>query len=343
MAKKRRGTRTPPTGKSGPVARAGANSPARLEIVARNGSRRTEPARAAASVPFAILGPSGTGLATSGQFAMFEQDAISVAPDAKHAGGPREQAQIIAVEAMQAETTRAAMRLARKAVAIDPQCLDARTILAVNARSRSERIMLLEDALSDSEQRLGKEFFRKNMGQFARYEEGRAYLRALYSLSMELLADGQIEDCVENIEALLDLDPEDEMALRDQLLSLYLLMDDVESADDVLTRFEQDGSALFEWARVLVSHIFRQFDDASRQLQAARAANSRVEAYLTGGREFPTEQPFDFEPGTDEEAAYCAFHLATAWQLRPLAGLWLSQGGPPGPASVIDLVGMFKR
>jgi hypothetical protein len=111
----------------------------------------------------------------------------------------------------------------------------------------------------------------------------------------------------------------------------------------VLTRFEDDGSALFEWARVLVSHIFRQFDDASRQLQAARAANPRVEAYLTGGREFPTEQPVDAEPGTDEEAAYCAFHLATAWQLRPLANIWLSQGGPPAPASVIDLVGMFKR
>jgi tetratricopeptide (TPR) repeat protein len=343
MAKKRRGTKAPPAGKSVPVARARANSVARLEIVARNGSRRTQPGPAENSTPFTILGPSGAGLATNGPFAIVEQQAIAVAPEPKHPAGPREQAQIIAVEAMQAETTRTAMRLARKAVAIDPLCLDARTILAVNVRSRSERIVLLEDALSDAEQRLGKEFFRKHMGQFARYEEGRAYLRALYSISMELLADGQIEDCIENIEALLDLDPEDEMALRDQLLSLYLRTDDVESADDVLTRFEDDGSALFEWARVLVSHIFRQFDDASRQLQAARAANPRVEAYLTGGREFPTEQPVDAEPGTDEEAAYCAFHLATAWQLRPLASIWLSQGGPPAPASVIDLVGMFKR
>ena len=343
MAKKRRGTRRPATGKAVPVTREGANSPARLEIVARNGLRRTDPVQTGTAAAFAIPSASGAGLVTNGQFAIFQQDPISTLPDPKHAGGSREQAQLIAVEAMQAETTRAAMRLARQAVAIDPLCLDARTILAVNSRSRADRIAQLEDALSDAEQRLGKEFFRKNMGEFARYEEGRAYLRALYSLSMELLADGQIEDCVENIEALLDLDPEDEMALRDQLLSLYLLMDDVESADDVLTRFEDDGSALFEWARVLVSHIFRQFDDASRQLQAARAANSRVEAYLTGGREFPTEQPIDAEPGTDEEAAYCAFHLATAWQLRPLAGLWLSQGGPPGPASVIDLVGMFKR
>jgi tetratricopeptide (TPR) repeat protein len=299
--------------------------------------------QAGAPAPFAILAPSGAGLATNGQFAIVEQEAIFAEPHPRNPGDPIEQAQRIAVEAMQAESTRAAMRLARQALAIDPLCLDARTILAVNARSRPERIELLEAALSDAERRLGKEFFRKNAGQFSRYEEGRAYLRALYSLSMELLADGQVEDCVENIEALLGLDPEDEMGLRDQLLSLYLLMDDVESADDVLTRFEEDGSALFEWARVLVDHIFRQFDEASRQLQAARQANPLVEAYLTGGREYPTEQPIETEPGSEEEASYCAFHLATAWQLRPLASLWLSQGGPPGPASVIDLVGMFKR
>lgn len=346
MAKKRRGSKAPPGLKPRSVARPGANGAPRLEIVSRNCSPKPPSAPNGGPSPFTMLGTPG--YAADGQYtgalslAVGSRDFPPV-PAHGETEDPAEAAQSIAIEAMHAGSTRQAVALARKALKIDPRCLDARTIVAVNAARRSQRIELLEEALSDAERRLGKEFFRKNAGQFSRYEEGRAYLRALYSLSMELLADGQVENCVENIEALLDLDPEDEMGLRDQLLSLYLLTDDVESADDVLSRYQDDGSALFEWARVLVDHIFRQFDHASRQLQAARKANSLVEAYLTGEREFPTEQPVDAEPGSEEEAAYCAFHLATAWQLRPLAGLWLSQGGPPAPASVIDLVGVFKN
>jgi hypothetical protein len=80
---------------------------------------------------------------------------------------PREEAQQIAFDAMEARTERQARKLARHALALDRDCVDALALLAdLDARSPDELMSGLEKAVQAGERSLGPAFFAENKGNF---------------------------------------------------------------------------------------------------------------------------------------------------------------------------------
>ena len=237
---------------------------------------------------------------------------------------PQWRAQELAYQAMEAESASQAEALARRALEVDPDCVDALTTLAeVTAGSEEELLLMLRRAVEAGERSLGREFIEENRGHFWGITKTRPYMRARYHLTSALLSADRIAEACGHFEALLEFNPNDNQGVRDVLLSLYLMVDSLDGARRLLKQYAEDGSALFSWGRVLERHLSRDVYGASTALKEARRENRYVEKYLTGKKQQPLRLPDYYSRGEESEAVYCAFHLGLAWRLHPQAVNWL--------------------
>ena len=243
--------------------------------------------------------------------------------------GPIERAQDLAFEAMETPGIEG-QRLARQTLALDPDCVDALVVRAMSEKREVKRISMLQQAVKAGERRLGKEFFEENSGRFWGLLETRPYMRARYELATELMHANRAQEGIGHLEALLDLSLNDNIGAREDLLTAFLMADNIEAAHDLAERYSEDGSALFEWARVLIYYLSREFAEASKALARARRANKYVEKYLLQKKDLPDEAPFEYVMGRDSEALHCAFHLGLVWSFHPTAWMWVERGGRPG-------------
>ncbi len=237
---------------------------------------------------------------------------------------PREQAQQLAFDAMEAGTERQARKLARQALALDSDCVDAIAILAdLESRSREELIAGLEKAVQAGERSLGPNYFTENKGHFWGLLETRPYMRARVQLAQLLLTNGRADDATRHFEALLELNPNDNQGVRDILLGCYLSQDNLAGAQRILRDFREDVSAIFAWGRTLERFLSGDLPGAKRALRQARKRNRFVEEYLSFQRPVPTDMPAAYALGSDEEAVICLAYLSGAWADHPLAASWL--------------------
>lgn len=249
---------------------------------------------------------------------------------------PKRQAQELAYEAMEAESRSRRVGLAREALAIDSDCVDALATLAhTTATSQRDLIDQLGAAVAAGERSLGRDFFEEHHGAFWGIIETRPYMRARFALARELLEAGFVEEAIGHMETMLELNPQDNQGVRDSLLPEYFLVEDLEGARRLLDRFENDASAIHMWGRVLERYLSGDIDGASTALKQAREWNPYVQRYLAGRRPLPRTIPEYYSPGQEDEAIVCADDLCAAWQHHPAAIEWLEAEDPTHRTTVI--------
>jgi tetratricopeptide (TPR) repeat protein len=131
-------------------------------------------------------------------------------------------------------------------------------------------------------------------------------------------------DAIEHYRELLRLNPNDNQGVRDLLLPALLAAGRDEEAGALLTQYEDDASALWEYGWAL--WVFRREGDsqaARERLRLALKANRRVPKYLMGQEELPDRNPASYTFGGEEEAVLCADALADVWRKTPGAEAWL--------------------
>lgn len=148
-------------------------------------------------------------------------------------------------------------------------------------------------------------------------------MRALAQLAGLLRAQGINLDAIRHYENMLALNPNDNQGVRDPLLGLYLAMDNLESVQKLLRRYENDSMANFAWGRVLERFLADNLPGASAALTKARKANRFVERYLSGKKSPPKHLPEMYSMGSEEEAILCVDNLAAAWVAHENAVFWL--------------------
>ena len=239
---------------------------------------------------------------------------------------PRDQAQELAFDAMEAETAARARKLAKRALALDPDCVDALvTLTNLDATSPKAAIAGLQKAVAAGERSLGASFFAENKGHFWGILETRPYMRARVDLANMLRAVGLERDAISHFEALLELNPNDNQGLRYVLLGSYLATSRLDDAQKLLNDYEGDDMASFAWGKVLERFLAGDLPSAERALKSARQGNGFVELYLTAQRELPTSMPDSYGLGSDEEAVICLDCLSAAWANHPEALFWLME------------------
>jgi len=236
---------------------------------------------------------------------------------------PEEMAQELAFEAFESTTGDQALELAERALAADPDCVDALTIKAfLVSEDAGQLIDALEHAATTAENRLGEEFFAEFMGDFWPMVEARPYLRTIKQLAEVQWAVGRRFDAVDHYLNLLDLDPEDHMGNSSLLLSCYLAMGEVQRSWDILEEYD-DESAVFQYGWLLVHLMSGDEDAAEDALNSAMEVNPHVVPYLLGMGEELEGNPPVVAVGSPEEAFMVGQILGQSWDNLPNAMLWL--------------------
>ncbi len=241
-------------------------------------------------------------------------------------GDARDQAQELAFDAMEAESEAHARKLAKRALKLDPDCVDALMVMAgIESDSPRKMIEALQKAVAAGERSLGAAFIKKNKGHFWGLIDTRPYMRALGQLASLLCAEGFNLDAIKHYENMLALNPNDNQGVRDPLLGLYLALGSLDDAGKLLHAYKEDASANFAWGRALERFLSGDLAEAAAALKKARKTNSFVELFLTGQKNLPKEMPDMYSPGSKEEAILCLDNMALAWGNFPPALVWLME------------------
>jgi tetratricopeptide (TPR) repeat protein len=236
----------------------------------------------------------------------------------------KDEAQEVAFAAMEAGSAAEARKLAKRALRLDPDCVDALVVLTdLDARTKQEEIAGLRHAVEAGERSLGAKFIRENTGHFWLLIETRPYMRALESLAGTCKSVGLNLDAAGIYEKMLELNPNDNQGVRDPLLGLYLALGDLKGAGRLLEKHKDDAMANFVWGRVLERFLAGDEAGARAALKEARKVNHFVQEYLTAKMRIPEELPEMYSPGSEEEATLCMEHVGLAWSQRKEAVFWL--------------------
>lgn len=237
---------------------------------------------------------------------------------------PKEEAQELAFQALETESAEQAWKLVNRALAKDPDCVDALVVLTdLEADSPKKAIEGLQKAVAAGERSLGARFFKENEGHFWGILETRPYMRARQQLADLLRGVGCLQDAISHYAAMLVLNPNNNQGVRYPLLGAYLTIGDLVSARALLKEFEGDAMATFAWGEALERALSGDYEGASAALKIARRRNRFIELYLMGARELPRFLPESYALGSDEEAVICLENLGGAWAEHPESARWL--------------------
>lgn len=240
-------------------------------------------------------------------------------------GGDVARAQQLMYHAWDAPSRQEAVRLAKEALGISPDCADAYNLLAeASAQSVEEVAELYLAGVAAGERALGPKVFEEDAGHFWGLLETRPYMRAKEGLAQALWALGEREEAVEHYRSLLRLNPNDNQGIRHFLLACLLALDAEEEIAELLARYEDDIFAAWVYTRALLA--FRRQGDSEESRELLRAAldrNPHVPAYLLGQKEVPSRLPDYMGLGDDTEAMSFQIDFAESWEKTPGALDWL--------------------
>jgi tetratricopeptide (TPR) repeat protein len=251
------------------------------------------------------------------------------------ANTPEEEAQELVYSAYESSDPKKRTTLAKKALKLDPDNVDAHLILADNpATSIFGAVACYRDAVAAGERSLGKEFMEQHTGHFWGIQETRPYMRALECLAGNLhaAAAGQ-EECeqinlevVEIYQKMLRLNPGDNQGIRYKLLYVLIEQWRDDEAEKLYKEYGDDESAWWLYGRALLDYR-KQGDTAKSQksLAAAIKYNKHFPPYILGIKRFPATPPGHYGVGDANEAAYYMNDSMTAWENTSGAIDWIKR------------------
>ena len=247
---------------------------------------------------------------------------------------PKEKAQELVETAFESNDPQKQVEIARKALKIDRDNVDALLILAEHDSTNVfQAIDGYRKAVAAGERSLGEDFFREHEGHFWAIHETRPYMRAMEELagilrSASLQQGGLVkvdEEVLTIYQKLLRLNPGDNQGIRYKLLYILLEQNKDKDAESLYNDYSDDESVWWVYGRALLD--FRKYGDTDISRKSLRKAikyNKHFPPFLFGLKRFPASPPGHYGIGDANEAAYymnTSFHV---WQATPDAISWIA-------------------
>ncbi len=233
-------------------------------------------------------------------------------------------AQQLVYEAMEAPMNRRS-KLAREALTLDPNCVDAYVILAEDANTDEEAMMLADKGMKAGEKELGKAFFKENKGHFWGLLETRPYMRAKAAYADAIRQLGYTIVAIREYEELLELNPNDNQGIRYILFGAYLEEGKLEAAERLLKDYEEPtANGLYN--KLLLELYKNGFSaNAAKLLKEAKRANPHVIPFLSGKKRIPMYLPEGYRFGDESEAIIYADEHFQLWDKIEGLQKWLKK------------------
>lgn len=242
--------------------------------------------------------------------------------------GPREEAQELAFQALEAAAPGEARERAARALALDPGNVDARHAEALQCgQGPEETADRLKVVAVEAEQALGAEFIQAEKGRLWNHLQARPYLRARMALAVLLERSGRPREALPHFEALMRFSLGDPQGVRVHLARCQAVLGRFQALRQTLAAFPGEEGAVWAWLQVLERQQAGAEPEAKAALGQARSHNPHVEAFLTARAKPPRDLPPDPEPGSPEEGALALRTLGPAWAPHRDALTWLMRQG----------------
>lgn len=228
-------------------------------------------------------------------------------------------------DAWDEETPAKRVKLARKALSIDLDALDAYNILGIHAETLAERIALFREAVL-----IGERLFAPVLGEEDMHWWGfigtRPWMRAQHNLGLALLEAGDRAAATAVFKRLLALNFNDNQGIRMLLLKIMAEEKDYSGCKILFADYSEDASIEFVATRVLVDIATKRKMDFPQQLANLDKANAHALPLLVKaareGRWPATPRAEMIAWGSKQEAALYLAEFRLAWTVSPklLAG-----------------------
>ncbi|MDF0725811.1 tetratricopeptide repeat protein [Cytobacillus sp. S13-E01] len=206
-------------------------------------------------------------------------------------------------------------QLAKKALKLYPNSPDAYTILAEDETDPAEQQKLYLLGMEAGEKELGQAFFSENKGHFWGIVSTRPYMRAKYNYGMLLHDIGMLEEAIRQYEELLELNPNDNQAVRYELFIAYVENGMIQEAESLLNQYNEEITAHGTYNKLLVEYLKNgPSNKAKKLLKTAKDKNPYVIDYLIRKKKLPVSTPATYGLGEESEAIIYAEQHLHVWQ-----------------------------
>jgi tetratricopeptide (TPR) repeat protein len=247
-------------------------------------------------------------------------------PERDREATPLELAQDKMYEAFEASGKKRT-KLAREALSVCADCVDAYVLLAEEASANVEQAKeWFEQGVKAGERTLGPDFFKESRGHFWGLLETRPYMRAREGLAQCLWEMGERGEAIKHFREMLALNPNDNQGVRYELAHLFLLEGLDQELGELFNQYPEDPSAVWAYSKALCK--FRREGDSLKSrlaLSQAFRCNLYVPLYFGGVLDLPDTLPLTVGFGDESEAEAYVLDAFPEWSETPGALEWLAK------------------
>jgi len=246
-------------------------------------------------------------------------------------------------DAFEATSRRQRIKLAREALTISADCADAYVLLAEEeAKTPEQALELYQQGVEAGERALGPQAFDELKGSFWGFLETRPYMRAREGLAMFLWAVDRREEAMAHLQAMLELNPNDNQGVR-CLLAMWLLeLRRLDALGALLKQYRDDAMIEMVWANALWTFLTKGPEAAARRCFRKAVERNPHVMFLLLEKHAPELPTGYITVGGEDEAASLLHHLLPVLGQHDDIGQWFAQetraliskplpDGPPAP------------
>lgn len=248
-------------------------------------------------------------------------------PDFLHEPTPAERARNLVAEATESSSDRHARLLAKKALKIWPDCADAYLVLGSLAPDPSAALEQYDRGVAAAERALGRTLDEPTPDLWST-PSGLAYLLVRHMRATALWEIGERSQAVTIAREQLELDPEDSLGTRFDLLNWMLQLEHWADARVLLDRYEDRNLASWQMSRALLTYSEEgPSRSATRLLRRAYDLNPFFQPVLVDPFSVEIDDSLPMaDLGMLNEALEYGARFHPLWTEDPAALAWLDQG-----------------
>lgn len=186
-------------------------------------------------------------------------------------------------EAEHAKTKKQAIKLAKEAYELCPDCFDA-ILFQVDLEENSlKREKLLNEGLDFERERLeDEEYFTKdNIGHFYGLFETRPYIKGMYSKASYCLIDGKVKQARDVCKEILRLNENDNTGARYLLMAIYATLEEEKDMIDLYNKYPEEALEML-FPLFALYYKLGNYDEAKEYLKRINKANPDFIKFFKG-------------------------------------------------------------
>ncbi len=237
---------------------------------------------------------------------------------------PKEQAQDLIFAAHELTPAKAKANV-KKALALDPDCIEAYEYLGLKERTLELAITSYEKAIAIGRRIFGGEYLEENKGMFWGLHETRPFMRCLYHYADCLYIMNKVEECVTILEEMIELNPNDNQGIRDQLILYLIQLGENKKYLKYAKMFKGDCSTFSLYNRALFTFKTEGASaKAAKQLKKAIKENKYVPKQLLSNKPVKELASY-YSMGDGNESDYYVSFAQPIWAATEGAMEWLKK------------------